>query len=81
MKESRPVKETSTYSKFKEIDGSHPLKKIVPEAVVEYQVRTRHSGQVAFFNFDLAREVGLISENHPNELTPELKAEILNAPF
>lgn len=79
IKETKPVKETSTYSKFKEIDGSHPLKKNIPEAVVEYQVRTRHGGQVAFFNFDLAKEIGLIPENHPNELTKELKEEILNA--
>jgi uncharacterized protein YdiU (UPF0061 family) len=78
LKESRPSKESTPYSKFKEIDGSHPLKKNVPEAVVEYQVRTRHGGQVAFFNFDLAREIGLIPENHPDEFTKELKEEILN---
>ena len=78
IKESKTSKETSSYSKFKEIDGSHPLKKNVPEAVVEYQVRTRHGGQVAFFNFDLAREIGLIPENHPDEFTKELKEEILN---
>ncbi len=79
LKESRTVKESNTYSKFREIDGSHPLKKQVPEAVVEYQVRSRHGGQVAFFNFDLAREIGLIPENHPDELTKELKEEFLNA--
>jgi hypothetical protein len=78
LKDSRQSKELSPYTKFREIDGSHPLKKSVPEAVVEYQVRTRHGGQVAFFNFDLAREIGLIPENHPNELTKELKEEILN---
>ena len=78
LKESRPSKETTGYAKFREIDGSHPLKTMVPEAVVEYQVRTRHGGQVAFFNFELAREIGLISENHPHELTKELKEEILN---
>lgn len=78
LKESRPRSETNPYAKFKEIDGSHPLKKNVPEAVVEYQVRTRHGGQVAFFNFDLAREIGLIPEDHPNELTKELKEEILH---
>jgi hypothetical protein len=81
LKESRPSKETnkenSGYPKFKEIDGSHPLKVAVPEAVVEYQVRTRHGGQVAFFNFELAIELGLIPENHPYELTKELKEEIL----
>jgi len=81
LKESRPSKETSKansgFPKFQEIDGNHPLKKLVPEAVVEYQVRTRHGGNVAFFNFDLAREIGLIPENHPDELTKELKEEIL----
>jgi tellurite resistance protein len=66
------------YPKFKDVDGNHPLKKIVPEAVVEYQVRTRKGGDVAFFNFDLAREIGLIPENHPNELSKELKEEILH---
>ena len=58
LKESRVTKETTKemigYPKFREIDGSHPLKKMVPEAVVEYQVRTKHGGQVAFFNFELA---------------------------
>lgn len=78
LKESRPLKELNPYSKFKEIDGNHPFKKNVPEAVVEYQVRARHGGQVAFFNFDLAREIGLIPENHPDEFTKELKEEILN---
>ena len=74
LKES---KQSNPYSKFKEIDGNHPLKKQVPEAVVEYQVRSRSGGQVAFFNFDLAREIGLIPENHPDEFTKELKEEIL----
>ena len=77
LKETKASKETAPYGKFKEIDGSHPLKKNIPEAVVEYQVRTRHGGQVAFFNFDLARELGLIPENHPDEFTKELKEEIL----
>lgn len=83
LKESRPSKETNKenfgYAKFREIDGSHPFKTQVPEAVVEYQVRTRHGGQVAFFNFEMAIELGLIPENHPHELTPELKEEILHA--
>lgn len=68
-----------TQFRFKEVNGNHPLKKRVPEAVVEYQVRTRKGGEVAFFNFDLAREIGLIPENHPNEFTKELKDEILHA--
>lgn len=80
LKESRQVKESvkeNGYAKFRDINGNHPLKKAVPEAVVEYQVRTRHGGQVAFFNFELAKEIGLIPEDHPYELTRELKEEIL----
>jgi uncharacterized protein YdiU (UPF0061 family) len=76
LKETK-LKESNPYSKFREIDGNHPLKKQVPEAVVEYQVRSRSGGQVAFFNFELAREIGLIPENHPDEFTKELKEEIL----
>lgn len=78
LKESRSSKENNSYPKFREINGSHPFKKNIPEAVVEYQARKRHGGQVAFFNFDLAREIGLIPENHPDEFTKELKEEILD---
>lgn len=68
----------STQFRFSEVNGDHPFKMQVPEAVVEYQVRSRKGGEVAFFNFDLAREIGLIPENYPNELTKELKEEILH---
>ncbi len=71
--------DSSPYEKFRTIDGSHPLKTNVPEAVVEYRARIRTGGSVAFFNFDLAREIGLIPESHPNEFTAELKEEILKA--
>lgn len=76
-KVTKPNLEASPYGKFRSIDGTHPLKTYVPEAVVEYRARQRPGGSVAFFNFDLAREIGLIPENHPNEFTPELKEEIL----
>jgi hypothetical protein len=83
LKESRPLSKTESkeflYNKFREINGEHPLKKAVPEAVVEYQARSRKGGDVAFFNFELAREIGLIAENHPREISKELKDEILNA--
>jgi hypothetical protein len=82
LKESRPLSKPEAkeflYNKFREINGEHPLKKAVPEAVVEYKARSRKGGEVAFFNFDLARDIGLITENHPLELNKELKDEILN---
>jgi uncharacterized protein YdiU (UPF0061 family) len=68
------------YSKFDQINGYHPLKKAVPESVVEYQARKRSGGRVAFFNFDLAREMNLIDQEHPNHITNEL-AEMINNTF
>lgn len=64
------------YDRFDKIDGGHPLKKQVPDSVVEYQVRTRHGGKVAAFNFELAKEMGLIDKDHPHHLTKELEAKI-----
>lgn len=64
------------YQKFDKIDGSHPLKKEVSDSVVEYQVRSRPGGEVAVFNFELAKDMGLIDKNHPEILTPELQAKI-----
>lgn len=64
------------YGQFAKINGEHPFKKI-PEGYVEYQARQKKGGKVAFFNFALAREMGLIDKNHPNELNPELEKEIL----
>jgi hypothetical protein len=65
------------YSQFSRINGEHPFKDQVPAGRVEYQARTKKGGKVAFFNFGLAREMGLISRQHPDELNPELEKEIL----
>lgn len=82
MTKLRKSKKESTseysYKRFSSIDGRHPLQKSVPDSTVNYHVRTRKGGKVAFFNFDLAKEMGLIQKNHPNELTPELEKEILH---
>ena len=69
---------SSPYSKFDSIDGSHRYKEAVPGGYVEYSVRTRHGATVFYFNFDLAREMGLIPSDHPNELTPELSDRIID---
>lgn len=64
------------YKKFDKLDGSHPLKSVVPNGFVDYPVRIRSGGKVSFFNFALAKEMGLISKDHPNELTEELTKKI-----
>lgn len=66
-----------SYSAFGRINGEHPFKEQVPGGRVEYKARYKKGGKVAFFNFDLAKEMGLIAKSHPNQLNPDLEKEIL----
>jgi hypothetical protein len=66
------------YSSFGRINGQHPFKQQVPAGMVEYQARHKKGGKVAFFNFELAKEMGLIAKSHPAKLNPELEKEILD---
>lgn len=74
-----PTDEVSkySYSTFGRINGEHPFKTQVPAGRVEYKARYKKGGKVSFFNFDLAKEMGLISKSHPEVLNPELEREIL----
>lgn len=65
------------YAAFAKINGDHPFKSQVPEGRVEYRARTKKGGRVVFFHFELAKEMGLIPKDHPNELNPELESQIL----
>lgn len=75
----RPMDDVSkkTYPAFSHLNGNHPFKTQVPDGRVEYKARYKKGGKVAFFNFDLAREMGLIPKNHPNTISVELEKEIL----
>jgi uncharacterized protein YdiU (UPF0061 family) len=81
-KPSTPAKEGSEtrrrYSGFKKIDGRHPLRDVVPGGYVDYPVRTRHGGRVFYFNFELAREMGLISRQHENVMNRQLEKAVLD---
>ncbi len=66
-----------SYTAFARINGDHPFKSQVPGGCVEYRARHRRGGKVAFFNFDLAKEMGLLPKSHPSQLNPELEREIL----
>ncbi len=66
-----------TYSEFDRINGEHPFKDSVPEGVVQYQVRTRSGGKVAFFNFPLAKEMGLLPSDHPEAMNEALERKLL----
>ena len=72
------LKKPRSYPKFSQIDGTHPLRDAVPEGFVDYGTRTRRGGKVFYFNFDLAKEMGLIRKNHPQELNRDLSKTLLD---
>ena len=65
------------YTSFDEIDGRHPWQDKVPEGCVLYPVRKLSRGQVMWFNFHLAKDMGLIPQDHPHKMTPELDKKII----
>ena len=67
------------YSGFARIDGTHPYRTAMPSGFVDYAARTRAGGKVFYFNFALAKEMGLIAQNHPEVLNKELSKAILDA--
>jgi uncharacterized protein YdiU (UPF0061 family) len=66
------------YEKFKEIDGRHPWRNVSPDGYVDYQARYRPNGRVLYFNFSLAKEMGLIPSDHPPSITKDLEQAILD---
>lgn len=75
---SAPRVSTGPYALFSRIDGSHSFKDSVPGGFVDYQVRKRRGGKVVFFNFELAKEMGLLPADHPHRLNPTLVEAILD---
>ncbi len=66
---------------FARLNGEHSFKRSNPGAFVEYAARRRKGGKVFYFNFELAREMGLIppkkNPSAADELTQELRDAIL----
>ena len=65
------------YRKFDRIDGTHPWREVDPDAYVDYLARYRTGGRALYFNFDLAREMGLIPAEHPDRMNARLEKKIL----
>ena len=74
---SAPDSAPELYSLFTTIDGTHPWKKRVPTGYIEYEARILRDAKIAYFNFTLAKEMGLIPESHPNSLNAELEKKII----
>ena len=49
-----------------------------PDGYVDYRARYRPQGRVIFFNFPLAKEMGLIPADHPASINKELEHVILD---
>lgn len=62
----------SRYARISSINGKHPYKKAVEDGYIDYRVRTRHGGEVFYFNFELAKEMGLIALDHTHVINKEL---------
>lgn len=66
-----------SYSAFSRINGQHQFKESVPGGRVEYKARYKKGGKVSYFNYSLAKEMGLLPKGHEEKLNPELEKEIL----
>ncbi len=71
------VSRKTFYESFDQLDGTHPWMEVVPEGFVSYSVRELGIGKVVYFNFVLAKEMGLISSDHPHVLSAELEKKII----
>ncbi len=67
-----------SYRGFHQINGKHPLQSSVPMSHILYRAQSRPNGKVLWFNFDLAKEMGLIPSHHQREMNPELEKTLLD---
>ena len=65
------------YASFDCLNGDHPWRDAAPDGFVDYEARFRSGGRVLYFNFDLARELGLIANDHPYAMNEKLETKIL----
>lgn len=68
---------TNFYSSFDQLNGVHPWMDAVKDGFVSYRVRELNTGKVAYFNFILAKEMGLIPPDHPHQMSEELQQKLI----
>lgn len=77
QEKAAPSAKRFSYSRFDEINGKHPWMEQMPGSYITYPVRVLTQGKVSYFNFALAKEMGLIAKNHPSQYNEELDAKII----
>ncbi|MCB0407442.1 MAG: hypothetical protein KDD34_04500 [Bdellovibrionales bacterium] len=65
------------YSQFDVLDGTHPWQKAMPENCILYSARQLNSGKIAWFNYNLAKEMGLLPQDHPHVMNKKLELKLL----
>ncbi len=65
------------YTSFDQLDGTHPWMDVIPDGYVPYRVRELGQGEVTYFNYVLAKEMGLIPSDHLSAMTENLKEKIV----
>lgn len=65
------------YGNFRRINGQHPWKYAVPNGFIDYPARILRKSKVVYFNFSLAKEMGLIEKNHPHVLDTALEKVLI----
>ena len=69
---------TPLQRRFAQINGTHPLRDAVPNGYVDYTARARHGGKAFYFNFALAKEMGLLPMSHAHVIDEELAQAIVS---
>lgn len=69
--------ENELYASLDQLDGTHPWQQALPESCVLYPVRVLPQGRAVYFNFSLAKEMGLIPESHPETISPRLNQKLV----
>jgi uncharacterized protein YdiU (UPF0061 family) len=65
------------FPRLRALDGFHPFKAAVPRGHVDYPARRVRGATIAYFNIALAKEMGLVPDEHPDVLTPALRRAIV----
>ncbi|WP_413558859.1 hypothetical protein [Bdellovibrio sp. HCB209] len=76
---AKKLVQESFYSSFDQLNGVHPWMEAVQDGFVGYRVRQLNAGKIAYFNFILAKEMGLIPADHPETMTDELEDKLIEA--
>ena len=74
----REIARPPEYHQFLKINGEHPYKKAIPDGHVPYAARRLRGSEVVFFNYGLAREMGLIPARHPDRMNDGLRRALLD---